>query len=166
MKALWKCGKRPLHRWKTDIHGPMEMRSCACSSCLVARLPTKRMGQSAEERLTDTHSGGHRHIREMTKALGHRGSINRQEGNAGGPTYQPMWRSPGELEQHMAVTKTHPIKSTLFAAIDYICNPDKMDGKLLGSSWLHRGDRRLEFAWTAAMPSTGHEPGSAPHPGV
>ena len=22
--ALWKCGKRSLHRWKTDIHGPME----------------------------------------------------------------------------------------------------------------------------------------------
>ena len=29
----------------------------------------------------------------------------------------------------MAVTKTHPIKSTLKAAIDYICNPDKTDGK-------------------------------------
>ena len=28
----------------------------------------------------------------------------------------------------MAVTKTHPIKSTLKAAIDYICNPDKTDG--------------------------------------
>ena len=22
--ALWKCGKRPLRRWKADIHGPME----------------------------------------------------------------------------------------------------------------------------------------------
>ena len=22
--ALWKCGERPLRRWKTDIHGPME----------------------------------------------------------------------------------------------------------------------------------------------
>ena len=22
--ALWKCGKRPLRRWRTDIHGPME----------------------------------------------------------------------------------------------------------------------------------------------
>ena len=22
--ALWKCGKRPLRRWKTDIHGSME----------------------------------------------------------------------------------------------------------------------------------------------
>ena len=31
----------------------------------------------------------------------------------------------------MAVTKTHPIKSTLKAAIDYICNPEKTDGKLL-----------------------------------
>ena len=25
--ALWKCGKRPLRRWKTDIHGPMEKPS-------------------------------------------------------------------------------------------------------------------------------------------
>ena len=25
--ALWKCGKRPLHRWKTNIHGPMEKLS-------------------------------------------------------------------------------------------------------------------------------------------
>ena len=43
----------------------------------------------------------------------------------------------------MAVTKTHPIKSTLKAAIDYICNPEKMDGKLLVSSY-----------GCAAMPST------------
>ena len=35
----------------------------------------------------------------------------------------------------MAVTKTHPIKSTLKAAIDYICNPEKTDGKLLVSSY-------------------------------
>ena len=35
----------------------------------------------------------------------------------------------------MAVTKTHPIKSTLKAAIDYICNPNKTDGKLLVSSF-------------------------------
>ena len=35
----------------------------------------------------------------------------------------------------MAVTKTHPIKSTLKAAIDYICNSDKTDGKLLVSSF-------------------------------
>ena len=38
----------------------------------------------------------------------------------------------------MAVTKTHPIKSTLKAAIDYICNPDKTDGKLLVSSLYYR----------------------------
>ena len=30
----------------------------------------------------------------------------------------------------MAVTKTHPIKSTLKAAIDYILNPEKTDGKM------------------------------------
>ena len=35
----------------------------------------------------------------------------------------------------MTVTKTYPIKSTLKAAIDYICNPDKTDGNLLVSSF-------------------------------
>ena len=55
----------------------------------------------------------------------------------------------------MAVTKTHPIKSTLKAAIDYICNPEKTDGKLLGSSYGCAAETAdIEFAWTAAMPST------------
>lgn len=31
----------------------------------------------------------------------------------------------------MAVTKIHPIKTTLNKAIDYICNPDKTDDKEL-----------------------------------
>lgn len=35
----------------------------------------------------------------------------------------------------MAYTEIHPIKSTLDAAIAYICNPDKTDGKLLISSF-------------------------------
>ena len=35
----------------------------------------------------------------------------------------------------MAVTKIHPIKSTLKKALDYICNPEKTDGKLLVSSF-------------------------------
>ena len=38
----------------------------------------------------------------------------------------------------MAVTKTHLIKSTLKAAIDYICNPEKADGKLLVSFYDER----------------------------
>ena len=49
----------------------------------------------------------------------------------------------------MAVTKTHPIKSTLKAAIDYICNPEKTDGKLLVSSYgcaVETAD--IEFSWT------------------
>ena len=49
----------------------------------------------------------------------------------------------------MAVTKTHPIKSTLKAAIDYICNPEKTDGKLLVSAYgcsVETAD--IEFAWT------------------
>ena len=55
----------------------------------------------------------------------------------------------------MAVTKTHPIKSTLKAAIDYICNPEKTDGKLLVSSYGCAAETAdIEFAWPAAMPST------------
>ena len=49
----------------------------------------------------------------------------------------------------MAVTKTHPIKSTLKAAIDYICNPDKTDGKLLVSSFGCAAETAdIEFEWT------------------
>ena len=49
----------------------------------------------------------------------------------------------------MAVTKTHPIKSTLKAAIDYICNPIKTDGSLLISSYGCSAETAdIEFAWT------------------
>ena len=49
----------------------------------------------------------------------------------------------------MAVTKTHPIKSTLKAAIDYICNPEKTDGKLLVSSYGCAAETAdIEFCWT------------------
>ena len=49
----------------------------------------------------------------------------------------------------MAVTKTHPIKSTLKAAIDYICNPQKTDGKLLVSAYGCAAETAdIEFSWT------------------
>ena len=49
----------------------------------------------------------------------------------------------------MAVTKTHPIKSTLKSAIDYICNPEKTDGKLLVSSYGCAAETAdIEFSWT------------------
>ena len=35
----------------------------------------------------------------------------------------------------MAVTKNHPINSTLKKAIRYICNPEKTDGTLLIDSY-------------------------------
>ena len=55
----------------------------------------------------------------------------------------------------MAVTKTHPIKSTLKAAIDYICNPDKTDGKLLVSSFGCTAETAtLNLNGHAAIPST------------
>ncbi|MBP3478395.1 MAG: relaxase/mobilization nuclease domain-containing protein [Oscillospiraceae bacterium] len=49
----------------------------------------------------------------------------------------------------MAITKTHPIKSTLKAAIAYICNPAKTDGKLLVSAYGCNADTAdIEFGWT------------------
>ncbi len=49
----------------------------------------------------------------------------------------------------MAVTKTHPIKSTLKAAIDYICNLEKTDGKLLVTAYGCAAETAdIEFAWT------------------
>lgn len=49
----------------------------------------------------------------------------------------------------MAITKTHPIKSTLKAAIDYICDPTKTDGKLLVSSYGCTAETAdIEFGWT------------------
>ena len=49
----------------------------------------------------------------------------------------------------MAVTKIHPIKRALKAAIDYICNPEKTDGKLLVSSYGCVAETAdIEFAWT------------------
>ena len=49
----------------------------------------------------------------------------------------------------MAVTKTHPIKSTLKTAIDYICNPAKTDGSLLISAYGCSAETAdIEFAWT------------------
>ena len=49
----------------------------------------------------------------------------------------------------MAITKTHPIKSTLKAAIAYICDPAKTDGKLLVSTYGCNADTAdIEFGWT------------------
>ncbi len=49
----------------------------------------------------------------------------------------------------MAITKTHPIKSTLKAAIDYICDSTKTDGKLLVSSYGCTAETAdIEFGWT------------------
>ena len=49
----------------------------------------------------------------------------------------------------MAITKTHPIKSTLKAAIDDICNPAKTDGSILVSSYgCSAQTADIEFSWT------------------
>lgn len=49
----------------------------------------------------------------------------------------------------MAITKTHPIKSTLRKALDYILNPEKTDGRLLVSSFGCAPETAdIEFEWT------------------
>ena len=49
----------------------------------------------------------------------------------------------------MAVTKTHPIKTTLNKAIAYICNPGKTDDTLLVSSFGCSAETAdIEFSWT------------------
>ncbi len=49
----------------------------------------------------------------------------------------------------MAITKTHPIRSTLNLALDYILNPEKTDEKLLVSSYGCTPETAdIEFGWT------------------
>lgn len=49
----------------------------------------------------------------------------------------------------MAVTKTHPIKTTLNKAIAYICNPEKTDDMLLVSTFGCSAEAAdIEFSWT------------------
>ena len=50
------------------------------------------------------------------------------------PTYQAgMEKNLGRAGPDTAVTKAHPIKSTLKVAINYISSPNKTDGKLVSS---------------------------------
>lgn len=49
----------------------------------------------------------------------------------------------------MAITKTHPIKSTLKKSLDYILNREKTDGNLLVSSFACSPETAdIEFEWT------------------
>ena len=80
-----------------------------------------------------------RNINQIAKRANATGTVYRQD-------IEDIKKGGG---RDMAVTKTHPIKSTLKAAIDYILNPEKTDGKLLASSFgcgLETAD--IEFAWT------------------
>ena len=55
----------------------------------------------------------------------------------------------------MAITKTHPIKSTLKAAIDYICNPEKRMGSSLYPPMAAPPKQQiLNLPGPAAMPLT------------
>ena len=54
----------------------------------------------------------------------------------------------------MAVTKTHPIKSTLRKALDYVLDPKKTDGALLVSSFACSAETAdIEFEWTRKQSS-------------
>ncbi len=121
----------------------------------MAQLQTKRMGAYLRKMAIDGYiiQVDTRDIKEMNKLLSAIGrNINQiaKRVNAGGPTYQGRHGgNPGKAGSDMAVTKTHPIKSTLKAAIDYICNPDKTDGKLLVSSFGCAAETAdIEFEWT------------------
>ena len=65
----------------------------------------------------------------------------------------------------MAVTKNHPINSTLKKAIQYICNPEKTDGTLLIASYGCKPETdELEFEWTwKKAKDTSKESHSASH---
>ena len=138
----------------------------------MAQLPTKRYGAYLRKMAIDGYiiQVDTTDIKEMTKALLHRPEhqSNRQEGERRRPNLSSRYGGdPGEIGADMAVTKTHPIKSTLKAAIDYICNPDKTDGKLLVSSFGCTAETAtLNFPGPAAMPSTRARTWPAPHPGV
>ncbi|MBP3360408.1 MAG: relaxase/mobilization nuclease domain-containing protein [Clostridia bacterium] len=54
----------------------------------------------------------------------------------------------------MAITKTHPIKSTLRKALDYILNPDKTDSAILVSSFGCSPETAdIEFEFTRRLSS-------------
>ena len=121
----------------------------------MTQLPTKRYGAYLRKMAIDGYiiQVDTTDIKEMTKALGSIGrNINQiaRRVDAGGPRISGRHvGNPGEIGADMAVTKTHPIKSTLKAAIDYICNPDKTDGRLLVSSFGCTAETAdIEIAWT------------------
>ena len=61
----------------------------------------------------------------------------------------------------MAITKNHPINSTLKKAIAYICNPDKTDDKLLIYSYGCSPETAdIEFEWTRQKAIDPHKGGS------
>jgi hypothetical protein len=58
----------------------------------------------------------------------------------------------------MAVTKIHPIQTTLKKSVDYITNPAKTDGRLLVSSFACSAETAaVEFEWTKK--NSGHQGG-------
>ena len=121
----------------------------------MAQLPTKRYGAYLRKMAIDGYiiQVDTTDIKEMTKALGSIGrNINQiaRRVNAGGPAYQADMEEIRErLEQIWQLQRRRPIKSTLKAAIDYICNPDKTDGKLLVSSFGCTAETAdIEIAWT------------------
>lgn len=79
-----------------------------------------------------------RNINQIAKRANATGTVYRQDIEDIKKAVDEIWR-----------LQRHPIKSTLKAAIDYILNPEKTDGKLLASSFgcgLETAD--IEFAWT------------------
>ncbi len=121
----------------------------------MAQLQTKRIGAYLRKMAIDGYiiQVDTRDIKEMNKAPVRHWPEHQSDRQAGQRrrTYLSGRNggNPGKAGSDMAVTKTHPIKSTLKAAIDYICNPDKTDGKLLVSSFGCAAETAdIEFEWT------------------
>ena len=66
----------------------------------------------------------------------------------------------------MAVTKTHPIKSTLKAAIDYICNPEKTDAGDGDDDRFREASDHVEDAAIPAGRRYAHFAGDLAHPRI
>ena len=117
-------------------------------------LPTQRYGAYLRKMAIDGYIiyTDMSNLKEMNKTLFSIGrNINQLAKKLKRPRVSGRYgRDTGKAGSDMAVTKTHPIKSTLKAAIDYISNPDKTDGKLLVFAYGCAAETAdIEFAWTS-----------------
>ena len=107
----------------------------------MAQLGTKNFSAYARKMLIDGYiihmdtSDIRAQTAELQKIGVNVNQIARRINSTGTVYAQDVEDIKGGAGTDMAVTKIHPIKSTLKKALDYIENPDKTDGKLFVSSY-------------------------------